>query len=96
MPRFRVNNGVRIQFTSAEETARDAEEATWSNGAFDRAMADLRHRRNILLQATDFYALSDVSMSANMTTYRNNLRNLTNGLNAVADVNAVEYPTKPQ
>ena len=89
-------NGERIQFTAAEETARDAEEAAWSNGAFDRAMADLRQRRNALLAATDFNALSDVTMSADMTTYRQNLRDLTNGLSTVADVNAVVYPTKPE
>ena len=95
MARYKMVNGDRIQFTAAEETARDAEEATWSNGAFDRAMSDLRQRRSALLTATDFYALSDVTMSADMTTYRQNLRDLTNGLSTVADINAVVYPTKP-
>jgi hypothetical protein len=96
MARYKMVNGERIQFTAAEETARDAEEATWESGAFDRAMADLRQRRNALLAATDFNALSDVTMSANMTTYRQNLRDLTNGLSTVADINAVVYPTKPE
>ena len=96
MARYKMVNGERIQFTAAEETARDAEETAWSNGAFDRAMADLRQRRNALLAATDFNALSDVTMSADMTTYRQNLRDLTNGLSTVADVNAVVYPTKPE
>jgi|TARA_A100001011_G_scaffold187719_1_gene196247 hypothetical protein len=96
MARYKMVNGERIQFTAAEETARDAEEAAWSAGAFDRAMSDLRQRRNALLSATDFYALSDVTMSADMTTYRQNLRDLTNGLSTVADVNAVVYPTKPE
>jgi hypothetical protein len=96
MARYKMVNGERIQFTSAEETARDAEEAAWESGAFDRAMADLRQRRNALLAATDFNALSDVTMSADMTTYRQNLRDLTNGLSTVADINAVVYPTKPE
>ena len=96
MPRYKLVNGERIQFTAAEETARDAEEAAWSAGAFDRAMADLRQRRNNLLKDTDFYALSDVTMSADMTTYRHTLSDLTNGLSTVADVNAVVYPTKPE
>mgnify|MGYP003657055906 FL=1 len=95
MARYKMVNGDRIQFTAAEETARDAEEATWESGAFDRAMADLRQRRNALLTAIDFYALSDVTMSADMTTYRQNLRDLTNGLSTVADINSVVYPTKP-
>ena len=96
MARYKMVNGERIQFTAEEETARDAEEAAWESGAFDRAMADLRQRRNALLAATDFNALSDVTMSADMTTYRQNLRDLTNGLSTVADINAVVYPTKPE
>jgi len=96
MPRYKLVDGERIQFTEAEEVARDAEEAAWSNGDFDKAMADLREKRSALLTATDFYALSDVTMSADMTTYRQNLRDLTNGLSTVADVNAVVYPTKPE
>tara|TARA_A100001391_G_C5012184_1_gene263519 strand:- start:372 stop:662 length:291 start_codon:yes stop_codon:yes gene_type:complete len=96
MARYKMVNGERIQLTAEEEAARDAEEAAWSAGAFDRAMADLRQRRNNLLKDTDFYALSDVTMSADMTTYRQDLRDLTNGLSTVADVNAVVYPTKPE
>jgi len=96
MARYRLVNGERIQFTAAEEAARDAEEQAWSDGAFDRAMTDLRQRRNNLLKDTDIYALSVVTMSADMTTYRQNLRDLTNGLSTVADVNAVVYPTKPE
>tara|TARA_Y100000401_G_scaffold99418_1_gene87682 strand:- start:154 stop:444 length:291 start_codon:yes stop_codon:yes gene_type:complete len=96
MARYKMVNGERIQLTAQEEAARDAEEAAWSAGAFDRAMADLRQRRNNLLKDTDFYALSDVTMSADMTTYRQDLRDLTNGLSTVADVNAVVYPTKPE
>jgi len=96
MARYKMVNGERIQFTAEEEAARDAEEAAWESGAFDRAMADLRQKRNALLAATDFNALSDVTMSADMTTYRQNLRDLTNGLSTVADINAVVYPTKPE
>jgi len=96
MARYKMVNGERIQFTAEEEAARDAEEAAWESGAFDRAMADLRQRRNALLAATDFNALSDVTMSADMTTYRQNLRDLTNDLSTVADINAVVYPTKPE
>ena len=29
MPRFHNINGERVQFTAAEEAARDAEEAAW-------------------------------------------------------------------
>ena len=95
MPRYHNINGNKVQFTAEEETARDAEEATWEAGAFDRAIADLRQRRTRLLSATDFYALSDVTMSEDMTTYRQALRDLPSGLTTVDDVNTVTWPTKP-
>jgi hypothetical protein len=95
MPRYKLVNGERIQLTAEEEAQRDQEEADWNAGAFDRAMANLRQDRNRKLAETDFYALSDVTMSEDMTTYRQNLRDITNGLSTVEDVNAVEFPIKP-
>ena len=95
MTRHRLINGERVEFTAAEETARDAEEAAWEAGAFDRKIADLRERRNNLLKATDFYALSDVTISEAMTTYRQALRDLPSGLSTVEDVENVTWPTKP-
>ena len=95
MPRYHNINGNRVQFTDAEETARDNEETAWANAAPARALADLRSKRTRLLAATDFYALSDVTMSSDMTTYRQALRDLPSGLSTVDDVNTVTYPTKP-
>ena len=95
MPRYHNINGNRVQFTADEETARDAEEAAWEAGAFDRKIADLRQRRTQLLSATDFYALSDVTISEDMTTYRQALRDLPSGLSTVEDVENVTWPTKP-
>lgn len=62
---------------------------------FDMAMEDLRTKRNRLLADTDYLALSDNTMSAEMTTYRQDLRDITNGLTTIEDVNAVTWPTKP-
>ena len=95
MPRYKLVNGERIQFTAEEEAQRDQEEADWEAGAFDRAMSNLRQERNRKLAETDFYALSDVTMSEDMTTYRQNLRDITEGLTTVEDVEAVNFPTKP-
>ena len=95
MPRYKLVNGERIQLTAEEETARDAEEKAWEDGAFDRAMANLRQDRNRKLAETDFYALSDVSMSDDMTKYRKDLRDITEGLSTIEDVNNVTWPTKP-
>jgi hypothetical protein len=61
----------------------------------DNAMADLRSKRNQLLIDTDFHALSDNTMSADMTTYRQELRDITNGITTVEQANAVVFPTKP-
>ena len=95
MPRYKLVDGVSVQFTSDEEAVRDAEEATWTAGAFDRALSNLRAKRNALLAATDYLALSDNTLSAPMSTYRQNLRDLTEGLSTVDQINAVVWPTKP-
>jgi hypothetical protein len=95
MPRTKLVNGVRVNLTAEEEAARDAEEAAWAAGAFDRAIADMRATRNRLLTETDYLALSDHTLSAEMSTYRQALRDLTNGLTTVDEVNGVTWPTKP-
>jgi len=95
MPRYHNINGNVVQFTAAEETARDAEETAWADGALARAQANLRSRRDTLLAATDFYALSDVTMSDDMKTYRQELRDLPSGKDTVAKCNDATFPTKP-
>jgi hypothetical protein len=62
---------------------------------FDMAMEDLRLKRNKLLQDTDHYALSDQTLSDDMRTYRQSLRDITEGLTTKEQVEAVEFPTKP-
>ena len=95
MPRFKMVDGVSIQLTAPEETARDNEEAAWAAGEGDRALAGMREDRNRLLADTDFYALSDVTMSAAMTTYRQDLRDLPAGKTTKADVDGATWQTKP-
>jgi len=95
MARHHNINGVQVPFTAEEEAQRDAEETAWTNGAFDRSMADLRSKRDNLLKATDYLALSDNTLSADMTTYRQDLRDITDGLTTIDQVNAVTWPTKP-
>ena len=95
MPRYHNINGNNVQFTAAEETARDNEEAAWANAAPARALAELRLRRNQLLAETDFYGNSDVTMSDDMTTYRQALRDLPAGKDTVDKCNNATWPTKP-
>src|SRR6056300_2074480 len=71
-------------------------EAQFSAVEFDMAMEDLRAKRNKLLKDTDYYALSDNTLSTDMANYRTQLRDITNGLTTVEDVNAVTFPTKPE
>ena len=95
MARHKMVDGVRIDFTPEEEAARDAEEAVWEAGRFDRAISELRRERTRRLSATDWYALQDVTMSDAMTAYRQDLRDLPSGLSTEAEVNAVSWPVKP-
>ena len=89
----------------------DINSITWDNGTtpipkadieaqipiveFEMAMEDLRAKRNRLLAETDYLALSDNTLSSDMTTYRQSLRDITNGLTTKAQVDAVTWPTKP-
>ena len=95
MPRYHNINGNQVQFTAEEETARDNEEAAWANAAPARALAELRSKRNRLLAETDFYGNSDVTMSSDMTTYRQALRDLPAGKDTVEKCENATWPTKP-
>jgi len=95
MPRYHNINGVRVQFTAEEETAWDAKEKTWKEGALDRALTNLRDKRNNLLSETDWWGASDNTMTDAQKKYRQDLRDLTTGLDTVEKVNSVTWPTKP-
>ena len=96
MPRYHNINGNRVQFTAEEEAARDAEEKAWADAAPARALADLRAKRNRLLAETDFYALSDVTMSDDMKTYRQELRDFPADKDTVEKCENAVWPTKPE
>ena len=70
-------------FPTADEMNAVVVKANW-----DR----VRQERNKLLSETDFYALSDVTMSADMTTYRQALRDLPA---STAKSEYVVWPTYP-
>jgi TPP-dependent pyruvate/acetoin dehydrogenase alpha subunit len=95
MPRYHNINGNKVQFTAEEEAARDAEEKAWADAAPARALANLRAKRNRLLAETDYYALSDVTMSDDMKTYRQDLRDFPAGKDTVEKCENATWPTKP-
>ena len=90
----------------------DINEITWHNGTppipkeqilaiipqveLDIAMETLRAKRNKLLSDTDYLALADNTMTEEVRTYRQALRDITEGLSTVEQVEAVVFPTKPQ
>ena len=73
-----------------------AEELASIQPTLEDKLSILRMERNALLAQTDYLALSDQTMTAEMTAYRQALRDITNGLTTVADVEAVVFPEKPE
>ena len=99
MPRYHNINGNVVQFTAAEETARDNEETAFANAAPARALAELRSKRDGLLKAYDWEILQELekgnAISSDMRTYRQALRDLPNGKDTVDKCNNATWPTKP-
>ena len=60
----------------------------------NNAAASNRSKRNSLLSATDFYALSDVTMSTEMAAYRQAMRDITSHAN-FPNLDDADWPTKP-
>ena len=96
MPRFKMVNGERIQFTAEEEAARDAEEKAWVDAAPERRMSYLRDERNRLLAETDWMGNSDVTMSADWKTYRQALRDITSQTPSDDKMSNIKWPKKPE
>ena len=76
MVRYHATIDGNVQFTEAEELARDAEEAEWASGENDRLAVDARAYRNSLLAGTDWTASPDVTMTDAMKAYRQALRDV--------------------
>jgi type II secretory pathway component PulL len=92
MPRYHNINGQMVQFTADEETARDAEEQAWADGANDRAAVQVREERDAKLSACDWMANSDVTMTSGWATYRQALRDVPS---QSGFPNTITWPTKP-
>ena len=88
-------NGVQVELTTEEIAQIAIDEAAWAAGAFDRAIAGVRSKRSALLAATDYLALSDNTLSEDMATYRQALRDITNGVSTTTNVDNITWPTKP-
>ena len=97
----RYLNGVLVDLTAEEETEFETRNTEWAADSANRAMSNLRYARTEKLKETDFYGNSDVTMSSDMTTYRQALRDLpsnytTSDSSTLAeDLSNLNWPTKP-
>lgn len=89
----------QVDLTQEELNQIQIKKTAWDNDAFDRAMFDLRSKRNKLLADSDYIVLADSPIpsvkKSEWMTYRTTLRNLTKGLDTIEKVNNVAYPLKP-
>ena len=91
MPKIAINGVVR-EMTAEETTAYELDQKTHG---FNMAIEHLRITRNNLLAETDWWGVSDNTMTDAQKKYRQDLRDLATGLDTVEKVNAVVWPTKP-
>jgi hypothetical protein len=98
-----IINGIEVPLTQEEILLKQQQDAEWNNGAFDRALKQLRNKRNNLLNDTDFYVIkakeNNEEVPSNIKTYRQQLRDLTEGLTTAEQVNNILinklFPAKP-
>ena len=95
MTRYHATPEGNIAFSAEEETARDAEEKTWSDEAAVRAFVTLRQERDAKLAKSDYMGNSDVTMSTAWKTYRKALRDLPATLNDTKVLKTITWPTEP-
>ena len=96
VPSFLIGEG---QVLATDHTGKI--EDTWNGSSYDTTVEEetdeqkwinIRETRNLLLSHTDFYALSDSTLTNEMQTYRQQLRDLPASTSNPDDV---VFPTKP-
>ena len=85
-------NSVLVDLTEEEKSQKETDIKNWET--LENNLFILRQRRNSLLAKTDWTASSDVTMSDKMKTYRQQLRDATNGLDTIEKVKAYSFPTE--
>lgn len=86
---------ARDMFADDAELGTKAEQEAEYQATLDAATAETnRATRDAKLAETDFYALTDVTLTAEMTTYRQALRDITTHANW-PNLNDDDWPTKP-
>ena len=72
----KIVDGVEIQLTSEELAAYNAKQEAYAAASADRKLAEIKQIRLQKLKETDYLALSDVTMSDAVKTWRQSLRDL--------------------
>lgn len=94
-----IVNDKLVDMNEAEQKAYDERTAENERLAVPRALEILRGRRNFLLQECDWTDLPNAVLTdqkkSEWKSYRTKLRDLTDGLDTVEKVKAVEFPIKP-
>lgn len=92
----KLRNGRLVDSTPAEIAEKEAREAAWANGAFDRELARMTEERDKRLRETDHLFLTDSPIaSLEMQTYRATLRTLFDGVATIEALRAITFPDKP-
>jgi hypothetical protein len=104
---LKINPNAKVEITNGEVTnwydttpiSEEDIQAQYPAVEFDMAMEDLRAKRNKDLQDSDWTQLSDNTLTNDQRQaymrYRTELRNITDGLTTVEQVNNIDYPDKP-
>ena len=99
MARFKYVNNELIEITGTELAELESKELEFNNNLFNRALEEVRLKRNNLLAKTDWTDLPSSPLTdekkSEWQTYRTNLRDITEGITTVEQARAVEFPTKP-
>lgn len=94
----RYVDGILVNLTAEEITARQAEEAKWSDGADARAAEEHRRTRNQLLADSDWTQINDSPLSNEdktaWATYRQELRGISD-LDAWPNLEDADWPVAP-
>jgi hypothetical protein len=98
-----IINGIEVPLTQEEILLKQQQDAEFNAGSLDRLLEQLRELRNKLLSDTDFYVVkakeNNEEIPANIKTYRQELRDLTEGLTTAEQVNNILinklFPAKP-
>jgi len=69
-------NGINREMTAEEQAEYNQIQADFEATKVQEKLNSIKLLRNEKLKETDFYALSDVTMSSEMSTYRQKMRDL--------------------